>query len=184
MKTLCQLLTILFLLGAVGYTQTKNLHEPYQLIYTVIDINGNPVPGQTVTLKINKVSNNAYFDFTSHLFSTYTWTQLSTNLIEDTTRQVYFYTFVPSTSTENTPDQYLFIIDNSTPSFKDHDIVSVDYLNIGTSALTPSDIWDTAVSSHTAGSTGDTLKHVSDYTDNEKHNGAYQGVSAAVRANR
>ena len=129
----CLLGILLILLNLFCYaSDVRNIQDNYQLIYHIIDENGDPVSGQTVTLKIKRVSDGAWLDFNDDTFKTSGWTSKSTNLSEDTTEGYYYYTFDPPAS-ETSAEEYLFLVDNSDSTYGDHQSLIVCYQDIGTS---------------------------------------------------
>lgn len=124
---------ILFLFSNLAYASgVRNIQENYQVIYNILDNTGTFVSGETVPLKIKKVSNGYWFDFDDSTFKTSGWTSKSTNLSEDATEDYYYYTFDPPAS-ETTADQYLFVVSNTNATYKDHQGELISYQDIGNS---------------------------------------------------
>ncbi len=113
--------------GDLSFAATKQVQDNYQFTYSITDEHGDHVSGQTVTLKIKKVSNGYFFDFADSSFKNSGWTQQSANLTEDSTHGYYYYTFNPPAS-ETTEDSYQFVIDNASLTYGDHQSFIVDYL--------------------------------------------------------
>ena len=111
---------------------TRNVQDNHQLIYHVLDASGNHVSGQSVTLKIKRVSDGAWLDFNDMAFKASGWTAKSTTLSEDTTEGYYYYTYNPPSS-ETGADQYLFVVDNASATYGDHQSQLVSYQDIGSS---------------------------------------------------
>lgn len=118
------------------FAETRNIGENYQHIYHIIDVSGNHVTGQTVTLQIKKVSNGYWLDFNDSTFKNTGWSNKTTNLSEDATNGFYYFTFTPPAS-ETAADQYQFLIDNASADYGDHQSETVQYLNVGTSTFNP-----------------------------------------------
>lgn len=126
---------ILFISSIALASPIRNIGEPHQTVYCVVDENGNHVTGQTVALKIKKVSNGYWYDFNDSTFKNTGWTSKSVNLSEDSTEGYYYYTWTPP-SGETTPEQYLFIIDNANAVYGDHQGEEVNYQDMAK----PSDV--------------------------------------------
>lgn len=119
---------IMFFLGSYCYADTRNVGDDYQLIYSVLSSSGSFVPGQSISLRIKKVSNGAWYDFSTQEFLTSGWESATTSLSEDSVGLYYYYTFQPPTA-EELPEQYVFVVDNASDSYRDHQLLTVDYLN-------------------------------------------------------
>ncbi len=113
-------------------SDVRNIQDNYQLIYHIIDEDGNHVGSQTVSLKIKRISDGDWFDFNDSTFKDSGWGSKSTNLSEDTTEGYYYYTFNPPAS-ETSSEEYLFLVDNSDSTYGDHQSLVVCYQDIGTS---------------------------------------------------
>lgn len=110
----------------------RNIQENYQVVYNILDDTGTFVSGETVALKIKKVSNGHWYDFNDSSFKASGWTSKSTNLSEDATEDYYYYTYDPPAS-ETTAEQYLFMVNNANATYKDHQGELISYQDIGTS---------------------------------------------------
>jgi len=142
----------------------RNIQDNHQVIYHIIDTSGNHVSGQTVTLKIKRISDGYWYDFNDDTFKNSGWTSKSTNLSEDATEGYYYYTFDPPAS-ETSAEQYLFLVDNSDATYGDHQSKVVCYQDIGNSDFDYSsndvglsstaidNIWDELQSEHTTAGT-------------------------------
>jgi len=119
----------LILAHSSAYGSVRNVQDNHTVTYNVIDSNGDHVTGQTVVLKIQKVSNGYWFDFNDSSFKASGWTSKSTNLSEDSTEGFYYYLFNPPAS-ETAADQYRFCVDNASGTYGDHQCETVDYQNI------------------------------------------------------
>lgn len=109
----------------------QNLLDPYKLVYDVIDSNGAHVSGQTITLSIEKSSNQYFYDFADSTFKASGWTNKTTTLTEDSTNGLYYYSFQPPAS-ETSANQYIFIVNNSDATYADHQQQIVSYDDIAT----------------------------------------------------
>jgi len=110
----------------------RNVQENYQVIYSILDNDGTFVSGETVALKIKKISNGHWYDFSDDTFKVSGWTSKSANLSEDATEDYYYYTYDPP-GTETVAEQYLFMVSNANATYKDHQGELVSYQDIGTS---------------------------------------------------
>jgi len=129
----------LFLMfSTLAFAAIRNIQDNFKLIYNVIDTSGNHVGSETITLAIQKASNGYWYDFSDDTFKTSGWTNKTTNLTEDSTNGLYYYTFNPPTS-ETTAEEYIFLVDNASTTYGDHQALVVTYQNIGTSVLATSD---------------------------------------------
>lgn len=141
----------------------RNVQDNHAITYSVIDSNGDHVSGQTVSLKIQKVSTGHWFDFDDSTFKASGWTSKSTNLSEDSTEGFYYYVFNPPAS-ETTAEQYRFCVDNASGTYGDHQCEVISYQEFGgSSASAIADaVWDEAISGHlSAGTTGEKLNNAS-----------------------
>ncbi len=134
MKKILLLLFISFIYNTASFSEVRDIGDNYKLAYTVLDTDGNHVSGHSVSLKIQKMSNSQWYDFSDSSFKASGWTTLSTTLLEDTTGQFYYYNFDPPAS-ETSAELYSFIINNSSTGYVDHQVVQVSYQNIGTSTF-------------------------------------------------
>lgn len=135
--TLSMIVTILFcwLLPAES---ARNIQDNHQVIYQIVDLGGNHVTGQTVTLQIKRMSDNFWFDFNDSTFKNAGWTNKTTNLSEDSTDGFYYYLFNPPAS-ETGAEEYQFLVDNGDSTYGDHQSDQVAYQNIGTSTIVAAD---------------------------------------------
>ncbi len=179
-------LPFIFLIAFSGlaFGHVRNIQDNFQLIYSIADDDGNHVSGETVSLKIKKISNGHYYDFNDNAFKASGWTDKSANLSEDSTEGFYYYTFNPPAS-ETAAEQYQFIVDNASLVYGDHQSLTVDYqklfdtasdtVTVGTnndktgyrlSATGVDDIWDEALAGHAvSGSAGAALTAASNAGD-------------------
>jgi len=138
------LLSLLIIIGlaANSHALVRNIQDDHKVVYHVIDSSGDHVGSQTVTLKIQRVSDGAWFDFNDSSFKTSAWTSKSTNLTEDSTEGFYHYTFNPPAG-ETSAEQYVFLVDNADATYGDHQSEVVSYQD-----LNP---WDDSTRTLTAG---------------------------------
>ncbi len=130
-KKLILFLGLFMALSMNAFCDLQNLQDPFKLVYEVISSSGVHVSGQTVTLEIEKSSNQYFYDFSSSTFKASGWTSKTVNLTEDSTNGIYFYLFQPPSS-ETSPEQYVFIINNTNATYADHQAMIVSYDDIAT----------------------------------------------------
>lgn len=160
---------LLLLIGNICYANVRNIQDNYQLIYNIVDSDGNPVSSETVTLKIKKISNDYWYDFNDDTFKTSGWTNKTTNLSEDGTDDYYYYTFNPPAS-ESSADQYMMLIDNVSATYGDHQALTVTYQDIGNSDFDASSN-DVYVSSFTSAGQAD----ITEVLDNQGYSSTRAG---------
>jgi hypothetical protein len=112
----------------------RNIQDNYEYKYVIVDTSGNPVTGQTITLRIQKQSNGYWYDFSDNTFKASGWTSPTSNLSYDTTGEFYYYLYNPPAS-EAASELYSFIVDNASATYGDHQAYDVAYQNIGTSTF-------------------------------------------------
>jgi hypothetical protein len=132
-----------------------NVGDPYKYVYTVLDASGDHVSGLTPTLKIQKASDAAWFDFSDGEFKASGWTSKTQILTEDTDAGFYYYVFTPPSS-EVGAEQYIFLVDNNSPSYADHQPWTVVY----------------------------EANALNKYVNGLKDNGEYEGIEKMIRVNR
>lgn len=143
-------LIICLLLSPWSFASVRNVQDNYQVVYNVIDENGDHVGSETITLKIKRVSDGFWFDFNDSTFKSSAWTSKSTNLTEDATEGFYHYTYDPPAS-ETGAEQYQFLLDNASVTYGDHQSFTVSYQAVNTTNLdasisslndiTAADVW-------------------------------------------
>lgn len=107
----------------------RSVSQAYQFTYTITDASGAHVSGQSPTLKIEKVSNGFWYDFSSNTFKVSGWTNKTRILTENSTDGFYYYLYTPPAA-ETAQEQYLFIVDNSDATYPDHSSLLVKYDDI------------------------------------------------------
>ncbi len=112
----------------------RNVQDNYRLVYHILDVFGAHVPSETVTLKIQKQSDGYWLDFDDSTFKASGWTTKAIQLSEDSTEGFYYYLYNPPAS-ETTAEQYLFLINNASYDYGDHQSLLVSYQDIGTSTF-------------------------------------------------
>ena len=133
MKIISYIIFILLVFSNLCFASgVRNIQENYQVVYNILDNDGTFVSGETVALKIKKVSTGHWYDFNDSTFKASGWTSKSANLSEDATEDYYYYTYDPP-GTETAAEQYLFMVSNANATYKDHQGELVSYQDIGTS---------------------------------------------------
>lgn len=148
---------LIWLMAAPAFAGDRNIQDNNMVAYNVIDANGDHVSGQTVTLKIKKISNGYWFDFSDSTFKVSGWTSKSVNMSEDSTEGYYYYLFNPPAS-ETAAEQYQFCVDNASGTYGDHQCEVISYQDFAGAAA----VWDLPISGHTtSGTTGEKLNNAS-----------------------
>jgi hypothetical protein len=137
-KKLFVIMILLFCSVPPADALVRNIQDNYQLIYTILDVYGDPVESETVTIKIKRMSDGYWLDFNDSTFKASGWTSKSTTLSEDTTEGYYYYTFDPPSS-ETGAEEYIFLVDNASATYGDHQSLVISYQNIGTAVDTDID---------------------------------------------
>lgn len=104
----------------------RNIQDNHRVVYNIIDTSGDHVTGETVTLQIQRLSDGYWFDFNDSSFKNTGWTNKTTNLTEDSTNGLYYYIYNPPAG-ETGAEQYLFLIDNASATYGDHQSTIVSY---------------------------------------------------------
>lgn len=125
---------ILFLNPIDAFALIRNVQDNHRFVFTYEDASGDPITGETITLRIMRASDGYYFDFNDSTFKNSGWTNKTTNLSEDSTsgQEHYYYAFDPPAS-ETGADQYIFIIDDADADNGLHLSETVSYQDLGTS---------------------------------------------------
>ena len=124
-KILLTILVVVLYVGSVA-AQTHNVGESHEVIYTPLDSSGTLVSGQTISLKIEKSSNNYTYNFANSTFDN-TSNNDTVNLIEGT--NFYSYRWTPP-ATEISAEEYNFIVSNANTTYKDKQTETVGYLDL------------------------------------------------------
>jgi len=123
------ILTVMLVLVLAAVAMATNVQDNYYYVHSIIDNSGDHVSGETVALKIKRVSDGYWLDFDDDTFKASGWVSATVNLSEDTTNEYYYYTFNPPAS-ETAAGQYLFVIDNASATYGDHQSYIVSYTNV------------------------------------------------------
>ena len=134
-KITCVIAVFCILLCNDAFAKVRDIQDNHQVIYHVIDGDGNHVGSETVALAIMKASNSQWLDFNDDTFKASGWTSKTVNLTEDSTNGFYYYIFDPSAS-ETSAEEYVFLADNASATYGDHQSETVTYQNIGTGTST------------------------------------------------
>lgn len=120
---------LMIALQSQAFSADRSVGQSFRIPFNIVDASGASVTGQSPTVKIQKVSNGYFYDFSDSTFKTSGWTNKTTIMTEDSTNGVYYYTFTPP-ATETSQEQYLFIIDNVDATYTDHQMLLVNYDDI------------------------------------------------------
>lgn len=129
MASVVYFLFMMMFIVAPAMAHVRNIQDNFQVVYSVIDASGNHVTGETVTVKIKKVSNGNWYDFSDNTFKGSGWGDKDGTLTEDSTEGFYYYTFDPPSS-ESAAEQYQFLIDNASSTYGDHQSMTVTYQKV------------------------------------------------------
>jgi hypothetical protein len=130
MKSILLAIVALFQVSFLFATTTRNVQDNYKFIYTILDSTGDYVPSQSPTLKLRRLSDDYWYDFADNTFKASGWTNKFTTLTEDAVEEYYYYLYNPPAS-EDSAEQYLFVVDNTAADYLDHQTESVCYQDIG-----------------------------------------------------
>jgi len=147
----------------------RNVGDTFRLVYTCVNSSGDPVEGQSITVKIQKASTGDWFDFNDSTFKNASWTNKSATMTEDATEHQYSYVWTPPGS-ETSAEQYSFVVDNANTTYKDHRVKVVDYQNIGNSTFAGGAVASVTggVGGNVTGSVGSVIGGVTVTTNNDK----------------
>lgn len=120
------LIISLIMFTLAGEVFSRDIGNPYKFVYTIVDVDGAHVSGQTPTVKIQKSSNGYWYDFSDGTFKNSGWTSKTVTLTEDATNGIYYYTFTPPAS-ETSAEVYIFVVDNVDATYADHGSLAVEY---------------------------------------------------------
>lgn len=98
--------------------------QKHRVVYTVTDASGNPVTGETVRLQIQRVSDDAVYDFSSSSFKFSGWTTRYQTMLYNTAGEYYNYTFSQDAARFNS-GEYVCTISNDSASYGDQQSASV-----------------------------------------------------------
>lgn len=159
-------LTIIAGCAALLSADVRNVGEAAQVQYIVLDTAGDYVAGQSVNIKIKRVSYGLWYDFSDGAFKASGWTVKTSTLTENAANEHYYYTFTPPVA-DTTADQYVAYLTNATSGYEDAQTVTLDYVTepgaVTLSAediaaisagITITDPWSTEISTTTYSGTG------------------------------
>lgn len=165
MKRVCALL-ILATFALPLSADVRNVGDAAQVQYVVLDTAGDYVTGQSVNIKIKRVSDGLWYDFSDGAFKASGWTVKTSTLTENAANEHYYYTFTPPVA-DTTADQYVAYLTNATAGYEDAQTVTLDYMTepgaVTLSAediaaisagITISDPWATVISTTAYSGTG------------------------------
>ncbi len=108
------------------FADVRNVGDAAQVQYIVLDTAGDYVTGQNVNIKIKRVSDGLWYDFSDGAFKASGWTVKTSTLTEDAANEHYYYTFTPPVA-DTTADQYIAYLTNATSGYEDAQAVTLDY---------------------------------------------------------
>ena len=103
--------------------------QRHRVVYVVSDSSGNPVSGQTLRLKVQRVSDDAVFDFSDQSFKFSGWTSKTQTMAYNSEGEYYSYTFTQDAARFNSGD-YVCIVSNDDATYGDQqaEVVAFDTL--------------------------------------------------------
>lgn len=133
-----RLITWLFLFGlfffglSIKYGLASDTHQrgqTHHVVYIITDTDGNPVTGQTVRMKVKRLSDDRTYDFSNGTWSTSPTTSLAT-VPYNAQAEYYIRSFTMDTAVLVSGD-YAFIISNDDATYGDQqvEVVSVGDTN-------------------------------------------------------
>lgn len=133
------IITILLVLGLASpaISATRDLGQRHKVVYHILDGAGDHVGGQTVSLSIQRMSNEDWYDFNDSSFKSSGWSNKTNALTDDSTNGMYHYIWTPPGS-ETSENEYIFLVDNADGTYGDHQSELVSYLDF--TGLTASDV--------------------------------------------
>jgi len=120
---------ILFILALMfcQTAQAADYHmrgQKHRVTYTVTDNQGKPVTGETVLLQIQRVSDDAVYDFSSSDFKFSGWTTRYNTMAYNAAGEYYTYTFSQDAARFNA-GEYVMVISNDSATYGDRQSASV-----------------------------------------------------------
>lgn len=124
--TICLLLTCFVAFAGANYQNDNTIVTTY----TVTDISGNHVTGETVRLTIKSMDNVNYYDFSDGTWGDYSSnTTINQTMLEDADGGFYFYTVTFDVGTLVSGD-YVFIVSNDSATYGDLQAATVHIDNL------------------------------------------------------
>lgn len=114
-----KILFLLLLLCTNAYaSDTHERGDSHKVTYVVTDSDGNPVSGQTVRIQLQRVSDDAIYDFSSSSFKFSGWTTRYETMTYSPTGEYYYRVITPD-SAINVTTEYCAIVSNDNATYGD-----------------------------------------------------------------
>ena len=121
------LLLILLLISSYAYAgDTHQRGESHRVVYVVTDSSGNPVTGETVRLKVQRVSDDAVLDFNDNQFKYTGWTTPLVTMNYNAVGEYYSRTISIDTALLVSGD-YVCIVSNDSATYGDQQAEVIGY---------------------------------------------------------
>ena len=131
MRILTIILTIFLLASNVFASTYHQKGADHTLIYTITDLDGNHVSGETVRLTVKSRDAVNYFDFSDGSWGLFgSITTKHATLHEDADGGFYFYTLTIDSARRISGDT-VFLISNDSTTYGDLQAESVNFDNLG-----------------------------------------------------
>ena len=120
------LIFILFLAATCYASDNHERGDSHRVVYTILDTDGNPVTGQTVNIKVQRVSDDSVYDFSDGLFKHSGWTTPLSTMTYNAGGEYYSRTFTPDAAI-NTVTEYVVIVSNDDATYSDQQTQTVRF---------------------------------------------------------
>lgn len=124
MRTLLIALSLLVICGNVHASDYHNRGQKHRIVYVITDASGNPVTGETVRLQIQRVSDDAVYDFSDSTFKYSAWTTRYQTMLYNSAGEYYNYTFSQDAARFNS-GEYVCVVSNDSSSYSDQQAASI-----------------------------------------------------------
>jgi len=122
-------LLLIALLSFTTFAYASDYHQrnqKHRITYVVTDNNGNPVTGETIRLQIQRVSDDAVYDFSDSTFKYSSWTTRYQTLTYNVNGEYYTYTFSQDAARFNS-GEYVMVVSNDSTTYGDQQAVTVNF---------------------------------------------------------
>ena len=111
------ILILLLLISTNAFASDYHMrNQNHRITVTVTDAQGNPVTGETVRLQIQRVSDDAVYDFNSNSFKFSGWTTRYQTLSYNPGGEYYTYTYSQDAA-RFSAGEYVMIVSNDSASY-------------------------------------------------------------------